>query len=94
MRALDDSDLEATHYARITHEIRADTLDEFLGVTVPLPRLSRNTGDILTFEFEGETREVLDYRHFSVLMSKSRRQCRKSASNISGRLSQRTSRKG
>jgi endonuclease G len=67
---------------------------DFLGIEVPLPSLTRNTDDILTYEFENETHSALTYRHFSVLMSKSRRQCRFSACNINGRLSKRTARKG
>ena len=44
-----------------------------IGSDVPLPRLTRNQRDTLTFEFNGESRRVLDYCHFSVLMSRSRR---------------------
>ena len=33
VKAVDDSDKEATHYSRITHEIHAADLDYFLGIT-------------------------------------------------------------
>ena len=69
---------------------------DFLGAefSVPFPELTANSDDTLTFQFNGKTREILDYRHFSVLMSKSRRLCRYSACNIDGKTSKRTDRKG
>lgn len=68
----------------------------FLGedFEVPLPELTANTSDIVTFELDGETHSVLKYRHFSVVMSRSRRLCRFSACNIDGKASKRRRRKG
>ncbi len=71
---------------------QADFLGE--GFEVPLPVLTENQDDILTFPFDGATETALRYQHFSVLMSKSRRMCRFSACNIDGKLSKRTSRSG
>lgn len=60
----------------------------FLGVEeeVPLPQLSTEQlkGDVLTFEWNGQEEKVLNYQHFSVLMSRSRRICFFSAVNIDG----------
>lgn len=70
--------------------------EDFLGsgFELPLPILTANADDTQSFEFEEETREVLDYRHFSVLMSTSRRMCRYSACNLNGKESRREKRKG
>lgn len=51
------------------------------GFDVPLPELTADRGDILTF---GDGEQILKYQHFSVLMSRSRRMCRYSAVNIDG----------
>ena len=64
------------------------------GFEVPLPELTANQSDIVTFELDGETHSVLKYRHFSVVMSRSRRLCRFSACNIDGKTSKRRRRKG
>ena len=58
----------------------------FLGddLAVPLPTITSDTDDILTFEFNGHDEQVLKYEHFSALMSASRRMCRYSAVNIDG----------
>jgi endonuclease G len=56
------------------------------GPEVPLPViLSKN--DVLTYQLEGKKEHVLKYRHFSVVMSISRRQCFFSAVNIDGKTS-------
>ncbi|MDA8563904.1 DNA/RNA non-specific endonuclease [Mariniblastus sp.] len=69
---------------------------EFLGsgFNVPRPVLTTNESDILEFDFDGEVRQYLDYQHFSVLMSESRRMCRLSACNIDGESSRKKKRKG
>lgn len=69
---------------------------KFLGddSVVPLPKLTDNKADILTFELDGKTHDVLDYRHFAVQMSKSRRMCLFSACNINGKTSISTTRRG
>jgi DNA/RNA endonuclease G (NUC1)/S1-C subfamily serine protease len=62
--------------------------EAFLGenLSVPLPAITRDPDDVLTFEFNGSEQQVLKYEHFSVLMSTSRRMCRFSAVNIDGNL--------
>ena len=92
-----DGDLIATEEARPEDYIgRSGYVLDFLGsqAEVPLPELTDNIDDILTFDFEGETQQVLNYQHFSVLMSRSRRGCRYSACNIDGRQLKRPSRRG
>ena len=49
---------------------------------------------MLKFTFDGETLESLPYRHFSVVMSKSRRLCLVSAVNIDGKQSKKKQRVG
>ncbi|MET0828447.1 MAG: DNA/RNA non-specific endonuclease, partial [Microbacterium sp.] len=63
--------------------------DTFLGEdpAVPLPTVTRDPDDVLTFEFDGHDEHVLRYEHFSVVMSASRRLCLFSAVNIDGKLS-------
>lgn len=64
---------------------RGGYVDTFLGtgdLKVPLPRLTRDKADVLTFGDDNE--HVLKYEHFSVVMSTSRRLCRFSAVNIDG----------
>jgi endonuclease G len=52
---------------------------------VPLPELEEVAkGDIVTFEWRGQTTHVLDYTHFSTAVSKSRRMPVFSACNIDG----------
>ena len=66
----------------------SDSLD------VPFPVLTRNKRDVLKFTFDGETLESLPYRHFSVVMSRSRRLCRVSGVNIDGKESKKKKRVG
>jgi endonuclease G, mitochondrial len=65
---------------------REGYVSTFLGddFDVPLPSVTRNENDVLTFTFNGDREAVLRYEHFSVLMSKRRRMCRYSAVNIDG----------
>jgi endonuclease G len=60
-----------------------------LTAKVPLPKVTDVDlkKDILVYEINGEQKSVLPYRHFSVLMSKGRRQCVYSAVNIDGKTS-------
>ena len=69
---------------------------QFLGADaiVPLPTITTDVEDVLTYQVNGEPRSVLDYEHFSVIMSVSRRLCRLSACNIDGESSKRTTRSG
>jgi endonuclease G len=58
----------------------------FLGedLAVPLPTITSDADDVLTFEFNDHDEQLLKYEHFSALMSASRRLCRFSAVNIDG----------
>jgi endonuclease G len=69
---------------------------DFLGkdFTVPLPRLTRDRRDLLTFDDHDGERSDLRYHHFSVVMSRARRMCRFSAVNIHGKHSKPTERSG
>lgn len=67
---------------------------DFLGVDVPLPRVERDTADLLEFELEGRTETELRYEHFSVVMNRRRRMPFFSAVNLNGRLSKPTRRTG
>jgi endonuclease G len=55
----------------------------FIGVDVPLP-VVHNAADVLTFPWNGGQESELNYQHFSVVMSRSRRLCLFSAGNIDG----------
>jgi endonuclease G len=55
----------------------------FVGMDVPLPVI-QNTGDVLTFPWNGRQEVELKYQHFSVVMSRGRRLCIFSAGNIDG----------
>lgn len=73
---------------------RKGYLADFLDTAVPLPKVVRDAADILTFG-DGDTRDhVLRYEHFSVVMSRSRRQCFFSAVNIDGGQSHKSTRAG
>jgi endonuclease G len=94
--ALFEDDVEEVTEARPEDYLDRNGYDPtFLGdgIVVPLPELTRLLHDVLTFDFDNQSREVLDYRHFSVLMSRSRRLCRYSACNIDGRATRREDRK-
>jgi endonuclease G, mitochondrial len=66
----------------------------FLGskYVVELPTVTRNENDILDFDIDGETNSELQYEHFSVVMSRSRRMCFFSACNIDGNQSRKSAR--
>jgi endonuclease G, mitochondrial len=55
------------------------------GLTVPLPVVTADVDDVLTFELAGEQQQVLKYEHFSVLMGTRRKLLRWSAVNIDGK---------
>jgi endonuclease G len=65
--------------------------DAFLGngFTVPLPALSKNKQNVLTFDSNGNRASELKYHHFSVVMNKQRRMCFFSICNIDGKQSKR-----
>ncbi|WP_181832672.1 DNA/RNA non-specific endonuclease [Bosea caraganae] len=67
---------------------------DFLGETVPLPKVERAASDVLTYDNEGQQDSVLRYEHYSVVMSRSRRLCFFSATNIDGNLSRKSARVG
>ncbi|MCC6511335.1 MAG: DNA/RNA non-specific endonuclease [Pirellulaceae bacterium] len=92
-----DDDFFETSEARVEdYRDRKGYQSKFLGsgIDIPLPTLTDNQDDTLTYMFEGKQQALLPYMHFSVLMSKSRRMCRFSACNIDGKKSLRTSRSG
>lgn len=63
---------------------RQGYVETFLGtgdLKVVLPKVTKDKADVLTF---GNNEHVLNYEHFSVVMSGSRRMCRFSAVNIDG----------
>jgi endonuclease G len=70
--------------------------ETFLGddLVVPLPEVTSDADDVLTFEFNGQDEHVLKYEHFSTLMSARRRLCRYSAVNIDGNRPKRFARVG
>ncbi|HEX2682959.1 MAG TPA: trypsin-like peptidase domain-containing protein, partial [Ferruginibacter sp.] len=72
--------------------------EQFLGkkFKVPLPQVTdkKRKADLLTYKLKGKDEPVLRYQHFSVVMSKSRRQCLFSAVNIHGGKSKKASRVG
>jgi endonuclease G len=92
----DDDFIEVTEARPEAYLDREGYRADFLGerFEVPLPALTANGEDALAFEFDGRARGVLDYHHFSVVMSKSRRVCRFSACNIDGKTLKPTVRPG
>ena len=73
---------------------REGYLTDFLGngFEIPLPEIEARE-DIVTFKETGDpTAFVLRYRHFSVIMSASRRMCFYSAVNLNGKESRKTKR--
>jgi endonuclease G len=67
---------------------------DFLGDDnlVELPRVVRNSDDVLAFDFDGRRETNLRYEHYSVVMSRSRRMCFLSAVNIDGSPSRKSGR--
>jgi endonuclease G len=57
---------------------------EFLGFNVPLPKVVRDTSQILKFQSNGRQEQELRYRNFSVVMNRDRRLCFFSAVNVDG----------
>lgn len=64
------------------------------GLEVPVPTVARDPDDVLTFEFAGTQRTLLDYEHFSVMMGKRRKMCIFSAVNIDGTAARKSKRPG
>jgi endonuclease G, mitochondrial len=76
---------------------REGYLADFLGrnIEIALPEIKRDADEIVTFDFDGNSRETaLRYLHFSVVMHRTRRMCFYSAVNIDGNLSRKTKRTG
>lgn len=92
----DDDFIESNEARPEDYQDRDGYNAKFLGkkFVVPFPKLTENKDDVRSFQLDGETQDVLDYRHFSVLMSISRRMCRFSACNIDGKTSISTTRRG
>jgi DNA/RNA endonuclease G (NUC1) len=57
---------------------------QFLGIPVPLPTVA-NLADVATYETNGKRLDVLNYTHYSVMMSRSRRLALFTACNIDGK---------
>jgi len=90
-----DLDVPVTEGVVEDYRDRQGYKEDFLGAKhlVRLPRVLRNSADVLEFEAEGTKDHVLRYQHFSVVMHRKRRMCFLSAVNIDGghsRKSQRT----
>lgn len=66
---------------------REDFVDSSVLVPLPTPVKLEVTKDILYFVTVGREKSILDYEHFSVVMSRSRRLCYFSAVNIDGEQS-------
>ena len=92
----DDDELILTEARPEEYENRQGYSTHFLGngVEVPIPTVTKNAGDVLTFDFNGKTRTLLDYEHFSVMMGTSRKMCIFSAVNIDGKQSKKGKRPG
>ena len=67
---------------------------DFLDVEVELPRVVRDSADVLSFEVDGKAETELRYEHFSVVLNRTRRMCFFSAVNINGNLSRKSKRTG
>lgn len=92
-----DDDLIATVEAKPEdYKDREGYNPKFLGdgFEVPLPVLTENIDDVLKFKVDSVEQHVLNYQHFSVVMSTSRRMCRFSACNIDGKQSKKKKRTG
>lgn len=92
----DDDELILTEARPEDYEDREGYSAAFLGdgLEVPVPTVVQNPGDVLTFDFKGETRTLLDYQHFSVVMGKPRKMCIFSAVNIDGTQPKKAKRPG
>ncbi len=92
----DDGELILTEALPEDYEDREGYITTFLGdgLEVPLPTVETNPDDVLTFEFMGEERDLLDYEHFSVMMGKPRKMCIFSAVNIDGTQPKKAKRPG
>ena len=94
---LDDGSIEGEEAVAADYRNRKGYDASFLGdegMAVALPTVDRHAGDVLDFEFAGETERELRYQHYSVVMSRSRRMCFFSAVNIDGGLSKKSKRVG
>ena len=94
----DDDDIEIDTEAKPEdYRDRKGFKPEFIGDnnrSVTLPTVSKNTDQVLDFEFDGETMTELRYQNFSVVMNRSRRLCIFSAVNIDGKQNKKAKRKG
>lgn len=92
----DDDLIESVEARPEDYRSRRGYDPHFLGADaiIPLPTITNDVEDVLTYKINGATLNVLNYEHFSVIMSASRRLCRLSACNIDGESSKRTTRSG
>jgi endonuclease G len=92
-----DGDMVEGEEARVEdYSDREGYQADFLGeeMMVELPAVQRAADDVLDFEIDGKSETALKYEHYSVVMSRSRRQCFFSAVNIDGNLSKKNTRAG
>jgi endonuclease G, mitochondrial len=89
--ASDEDDAPETEAQASSYDDRAGFKEDFLGkrFVVRRPEVTADAGDVLVF---GDDRRVLDYEHFSLVMSRRRRLCRWSAVNIDGHQSRKSTR--
>src|SRR5215471_336222 len=87
-RAADVPDVPVTEGAPEDYLNREGYNEDFLGedMRVSLPEVTRDAGQVVEFQFDGETQSVLKYEHFSVVMNRKRRMCFFSAVNINGKV--------
>jgi endonuclease G len=91
-----DDDFVVTEAKPADYKNRKGYDPDFLGggAKAPMPEVTTNADDILTFDVEGSEESVLKYEHFSVVMNRRRRLCFYSAVNIDGKTSKPSVRSG
>ncbi|HEV8606551.1 MAG TPA: DNA/RNA non-specific endonuclease [Tepidisphaeraceae bacterium] len=78
--------LEGSAASAAGYADRKGYVANFIGASVPLPTFgSKVASDVLSFQIAGKATKILNYTHFSLAMSKSRRVCLYSAVNIDGK---------
>ena len=96
----DEDDIEDDAIDLVTEALpedyakRSGYIENFIGngeLNIPLPQV-KNTIDVLSYNFMGETKQALTYQHFSVVMKASRRLLYFSAVNLDGTRTIRTKR--
>ncbi|MEP7008125.1 MAG: DNA/RNA non-specific endonuclease [Sphingomonas bacterium] len=88
------ADVTPTEAPVADYHDRVGYCPDFLGSNIPLPEVVRSAADLLIYSRGAAKDHVLRYEHFSVAMSRSRRQCFFSAVNIDGAASHKSARAG